>query len=446
MRYRCPLCLKPLERDDQLWKFCPQHRDANREPLNPYEPDEDEGGFFCAERGCDAHGRFQPDGLLYRHHDCSLETGPGTYQPLWNPFWTPSSAPVTDWVTVRRDKIEVGQQVHHWELHALRQAHAAGAHEMWFPAGLLVAEGEPPHALISFSGAKGVGKTYLAMRLLDSNAYNNVADRPVEEFLYLYSHPAQLPAEAEGVQAGAALAAAAPTSAEFLQTLYLREMLRNSDPGHFEEALNSTVSRPRNLKAAMFPARKPEEKRERKRFAFSRSALQYANAIAERLTIRGDAPHWPYRGLIVYDLAGEAVEEGHIDVRRHDEAMDILTVLVSAEHLANGPAGTHALAVAADRINHARDVKARRRELRCCLIVTKCDLWPGRPTLNRTSLLNSLRALTSCRPAASLEREVACAGRSKATLDKVFFTWRESKSASLEVVHGLDDFAQWCLR
>jgi hypothetical protein len=462
MRYRCPLCLKALDRDDELWKFCPQHRDANPDPLNPYQPDENQGGFFCSERGCDAHRRFQPDGLLYRHATCRLETGPGTFQPLWNPFWAPAASHISDWVTVRRGGLDERQQVHHWELHALRQTQGVGAQEMWYPAGLLAAEGQHPHVLVSFSGAKKVGKTYLAMRLLDFTAYCG-AKRPVEDFLYLYSYPSH---GVEAMRAGAvttagqspALAVAAPTSDEFLQTLYLREMLRHSEPRHFEDALNSTSSRPRNLKAALFPAVARDQASDRggasirrlpllQRLPFSRSATEFIEAIGQRLAVRGDAPYWPYRGLLVYDLAGEAVEEGHVDVRRHDEAMDVIAVLVSAEDLTSPTPNMQALAIAIDRINHARDVKGRRRDVRCCLVVTKCDLWPGGPPPGRReALVRQLKSLDSSAAAAQLFREVAAVGRSRSTLDRVFFTWRERRGPSLEPVHGLDEFATWCLR
>lgn len=454
MRYRCPLCLKPLDRDDQLWKFCPQHPDVNSRPLNPYDPDEEGGGFFCAERGCVAHERFHPDGLIYRHQNCRLETSPGTWQPLWNPFWSGSGVHVEDRVIVLRDGKQDGQKVHHWQLHALRQAHVTGAQEMWFPAGLLVTENGPPHTLVSFSGAKGVGKTYLAMRMLDPNAYAT-PPRPVEDFLYLYSQPLQAVAPAAEYAAGAAVSSAVahPSATEFLQTLYMREMLRHADLRHFEEALNSTGPRPRNVKAAMFPNGPAavsdiggrtgghELSRGAARFAFR--AGEFLATVGERLKKRGHRPHRPYRGLVLYDLAGEAVEEGHVDVRRHDEAMDVLAIVLSADHLTSA-GKPQPLGVASDRIAHAEALKRRDDRLRCCLIVTKCDLWPVRP--GPKALLRALRDLSSHSASARIAQEVATAGRQGATLDEVLFTWRESGESGVDVVRGLDEFAAWCLR
>lgn len=425
MQYRCPLCLKLLERQDVVRKFCPIHPDANAEPVDVYKPDKHHRGFLCSVSECDRHTRIKPDGLMLRHEGCRLEVPSGALQPAWNPFWDGTSLKFVDRVTVRQQGQDISVQPSHWQLHALRQAARAGGHEMWFPSTLLQHADSGRHVMVSLTGAKAVGKTYLALRAMDPATYRTIP-KPVDD--YFYVHP------------GAIMGSASTGSeAEFLGTLYLRQLLFQARHALFEEALASTAFRPRNLKTAFFLADAddhPAQKKPQERMERAKSGMRaFWDTVRSRLTPDGDTPDDSYRALMFYDLAGEHVEEDGIEVARHDEAMDVVAVLVSADDLASGGGSVQTARARLGRIAGQR----KKGHPRCCLIVTKCDM-AGEGMTPNGSVPDALRERVN------ETFDLPPGRRGQKVVDKVFYTWRTGIGTPQDRLHGLEEFVGWCLR
>jgi hypothetical protein len=412
-----------LDREDRLAKFCPRHAKQNPGVFSAYDPDLPDGGFRCSVRSCNRHKFVRPDGLLFQHLECQLEVRPGSWQTSINPFWNGSAIRVNEFFEPTRKPVRV--RVRHWLLDALAQA-PSDNREMWFPAALLSRRGHRHHVLVSLTGAKNVGKTYLAMHAGYSGTYTR-QPKPGEDYFYIH----------QGDRAAA-------HEAEFLLTLHLSELLRDDQHQTFDELLESTTLRPRNLKAMLFRdgAREPSVPRILRPRLMKWLKDLYID-IRQKGEVQGAEPETSFRGLLLYDLSGEAAESHSLDVLRHDEEMDVLAVLLSQEDLA-GSGSTAGLLVARERLDDIRRAReAHPIQRRTCLIITKCDTGTG-PQDSRTMKEAAIAAARRL-DEPGLAADIELAGTPASALDRVFFTWREPRGRRT-VVHGLEDFVRWCIQ
>lgn len=423
MHYRCPLCLKLLERDDNVVKFCPVHPDAAQRPIAPYAPDERDGGFRCSVDRCKSHTVVRPDGLMYRHDGCTLEAAPGLRQPSTNPFWNGSAVQIEEYVDVGSGEQARREFVDHWQITVLRQLESVSRSEMWFPAALLPRVRDRRHVLVSLTGAKNAGKTYLAMRAVDPYAYEDTP-RPSDDFFFIHQG-----AETRG------------DAGDFLRTLYLRQLLREQRPREFATLLAATVQRPRNLKVALFPESPPHPVPRLFDFWPLRDLII---DLDKSMGWLGHQPEASFRALMMYDLSGEAVERDRQDVLRLDSEMNVVAVLLSLEDLLSHTREA-GLAATSDRLLRIGQVRTNSNpNLRACLVITKCDRLPR----DRPGDENSLRALVLSLAEQKGERvlveALAGAGTRDSPIDRVFFT-AKVEDGQRDNVRGLGAFVRWCM-
>ncbi|TAK45291.1 MAG: hypothetical protein EPO27_10765 [Betaproteobacteria bacterium] len=458
--YRCPLCLIVLGEEDKLERFCPQH--PKNSAIVSFTQSMSDGSLLCGDR-CNSFEFIGGKGLLYRHVNC--EYGKNPFVVISKNAPPKLDVPEQFSTEDPKDKVIRSVRVSHWEITALRKLQkqvgdGPAPQEMWFPSALLLHGrrlGSPSRSVVvNFTGAKGVGKTFFALHALDQKGFSRDL-RPIEDFIYCY------PAEGAAVQANAS---------EFLRTLRLRELMRLNQL--FTTWLTPSTPR-RNLKAAFFPpeatpkdiqppeAPKSEEalpkkvESTRSLWAHGRDLVR---ELAEALRKGGDddvptafQPHSnltklnQYRTLVLYDVAGEAAEVAHSELLEQlDTTVDVIAILLQATDLAPDAAERLSLNVAWNRLTH---VKALPRHLRprCCLIVTKCDLWPTDAKLDRHGFEKALSAIGKRGGLSLLCDEVMAAGKDGATIERIFFVWPQG-GVNLKnpdpVIRGLDDFVQWC--
>lgn len=420
---RCPLCLRELSDGHQIARHCPAHPEHTE--VVTVAAETAPSVLACPVIRCRSHAMIGLQGLMLRHVGCTRGR---------NPFWDEQTQQVNvnDYVTspVTSDQERVG----HWEIDALREiGRHQPAEDMWFPAPLLLKEADPvqprSQVLVDLTGARGVGKTFLAMHALDADGYTN-GDGPTGDFIY--SMPA----------------AGAEAAREFLLTLRLRERMALNQ--QFNEWIRMSTVRPRNLKAAFFANEHHMDAPRKPRGLFGRAVNELTDAyrhIADALSPEG--PPTVQRALLMYDIAGETSERyADQTIAEHDADMDVLAVLVSAEDLtAQAARELDSVYVATHRLQQIAAAKQHTPGLRCALIVTKCDLWrghrPDHPTVEHlAAYADSAKAhpalrdlLRRCRPDTRGRPPI---------VDRVSFTWPQSNGKPSAVIHGLEDFVNWC--
>lgn len=417
---RCPLCLRELSDGHQIARFCPAHPELSEAITIDSEA---APSLACPDPTCRSYGVIGLQGLMLRHIGCPRGR---------NPFWDEHAkqVAVSDYIVspVTSDQERVG----HWEIDALRElGRRHPAAEMWFPAPLLLKQVDPlasrSQVLVDFTGARGVGKTFLAMHALDADGYTN-GGGPTGDFIY--SVPS---AGADGAR-------------EFLLTLRLRERMALNQ--QFNDWIRMSTVRPRNLKAAFF-ATGGRNDPEQPQGIFGRAFNELSDAyrhIADALT--ADGPPTVQRALLMYDIAGETAERySDPTIVEHDADMDVLAVLVSAEDLAAHAARElDSVYVAAHRLQQIAAAKQHRPGVRCALIVTKCDLWQGsRPTEPSIDDLVAFASSPKAHPGLrDLLRRCKPDARGGALVDRVWFTWPEDRGNPAAVIHGLEELVNWC--
>ena len=420
MLCRCPLCLRELSEGQQIARFCPAHPDQTEQITIG---DNVAAALACRAPRCRSYGLVGLQGLMLRHVGCPRGR---------NPFWDEPSSQVVVNDRIVSPVTSEQEPVGHWQVDALR---VAGQHnpspEMWFPAALLLKEPNPleprSHVLVDFTGARGVGKTFLAMHALDAEGYSN-GGGPTESFIY--SMPG---AGADGAR-------------EFLVTLRLRERMALNQ--QYDQWIRMSVVRPRNLKAAFFsddtrPAAQMHQAKPLWRRAVNELSVAYRHISQALLP---DAPPTAQRALVIYDIAGEAAERyAHETIAEHDEHMDVLAVLVSAEDLrAESARELDSVNLATHRLQQMAKAKQHTPGVRCALIVTKCDLWHGgRPDALTVESLTAFAGTEQSHPRLrDVLRRTAPDGRGRGpVIDRVWFTWPERRTTA---INGLEPFVNWC--
>jgi hypothetical protein len=294
--------------------------------------------------------------------------------------------------------------------------------------------------MMSVTGAKNVGKTFLAMHLLDDSGYGGTL-RPLSDFIYTFP-PA---------------GSAAPE--EFLRALRMRECLALDEP--FGPWALPTPVRPRNLRAALFDARDLQPAHVEGAGGAAVAPTAAPSALAElkagwhavRAALLGDQPPGPdVCALVVYDLAGECAEGmNHPLVSEHEPAMDVLAVMISAEDLVPGQPDAPTVRIANNRWRSIRASRKRLLAPRTCLIVSKLDLYRARTGHDLSTRTggprDSLLEVLAAPGAGAAHRALALSLSANARLvDEVFFVWpsEDPASCAAPTIQGLDRFVSWC--
>jgi hypothetical protein len=421
MLCRCPLCLQDLGEGQQIARFCPSHPDSSEQFL---VSDAAGDAVACPMPGCRSYGLVGSQGLMLRHVGCSYGR---------NPFWDEQTNKVSVNEYIVSPVTSAQEIVGHWEIDTLRLAgqHAPAA-DMWFPAPLLLKERDAvqarSHVLVDFTGARGVGKTFLAMHALDEAGYKNGAGYTGD---FIYSSPA---------------AGGGDGAREFLLTLRLRERMALNQ--QYDQWIRMSVVRPRNLKVAFFAAERKPAAGQKPPQSGWRQALTVAYHDIAKVFVN-EAPRSAHRALLIYDIAGETAERfSHQTIAEHDQHMDVLAVLVSAEDMAaNAARELDSVYLARHRLAQIAQSKQHTDGVRCALIVTKCDLWPDRPAEPTLESLKAFAETSTAHPALrDLVRRCLPDNHGGSPLvDRVYFTWPDTSQGTLSpVIHGLEGFVTWC--
>jgi hypothetical protein len=422
MLCRCPLCLRELTDGHQIARFCPAHPELTEQIT---VGDNAAAALACRAPRCRSYGLIGLQGLMLRHVGCPRGR---------NPFWDEAAGRVVVNDRIASPVTSEQEAVGHWQVDALRlAAEHSPSPDMWFPAALLLKEpnpGEPrPYVLVDFTGARRVGKTFLAMHALDAEGYSN-GGGPTESFIY-------------------AMPASGPVSAqEFLVTLRLRERMALNQ--QYDQWIRMSVVRPRNLKAAFFADETRAAAPAHQRRPLWRRAMNELSGAFSQISqaLLPDAPPTAQRALVIYDIAGEAAERyAHETIAEHDEHMDVLAVLISAEDLRKEQARElDSINLATHRLQQIAQAKQHTPGVRCALIVTKCDLWSGGPSSLNLESLTAFAATDGAHPRLrDVLRRTAPDGRGRAPIvDRVWFTWPESATGASPAINGLEPFVNWC--
>lgn len=395
MAYLCPLCLQALTSSDKLEFRCARHPTVWHQTSGI-----ESAPRFCSERGCDSGRHLGYNDLFCRHLKCNRGK---------NPFWDGNTVSVKDKVVVLGSNSQ--ETVTHWQVALLKDLEKCAYPDMWFPSRLLVPVDRATRrrgrtAMVSLCGAKNVGKTYLAMHALDTQG----VDTAKADFIYCY--PSDM-SEHNGSTA----------STEFLETLRLREVMQGNED--FSQRLRSTESRPRNLKVSFFVPSVTG------RFRWLRKLVQ---------TLEGSV-----HSLMLYDISGEAAEKSFDrNINEHDQHMDVVAVVISAEDIPGGVNRTSANSLGPALVR-LRDMSARQihGQIRCALLVTKGDKWAGQSGTKLTPALvkTSLSAAMANPSATELLGYLTGADR---VVGEIFVTYPDDPNIQAPIIVGLNDFAQWC--
>lgn len=447
MLFRCPLCLKQVQADDRFVRYCPQHPARTAELKGSDFMSTPLEELLCPEPDCSSGAVVNTTGLQLKHVDC-----PHGRSPFAGVAFTTSH----DGHTLRHWELLVMEEIQRELSKIPRQpwADLLDGEEMFFPFALLVRKDtfavSPPasHVLVGVVGEKGVGKTFLTMHLADLQGYGHSALQSPYDFLFCVPDEGSAP------------------HTEFLNTLLIRMLLQgNSD---FRSFLRATPERHLNLKAGLFvreslttwlrdgdapqtrqtPAIQGDSPQRPWVAAFRRVLRDFIRVLSPPKSARTTVD-W-FCSLLMYDIAGETVSAGDSAILdEHQNAMDVMLVVVSAEDLVKTPTKGCSLAKGASLLDALRRWKGRPGS-RVALVVTKGDVGPTAirergqesDTLEgrRRVLVEVLKKHTST-GAGQLAQMLSV---SSSPVEAVFFIRPEFTSAFIPVVHGLSDVVRWC--
>lgn len=359
MYLKCPLCLKQLEENDLIARYCSEHPDLTEE--FPFIEESLSERIYCPARDCRLNGAIGFPGVFLRHIGCEAK----------NPF-RGSSGKVS--IPGRRDSEESiytdlqGKSYifNHWEIGMLR--YVPWESEMWFPQMLMRSmtekrSGKRMGVMVELAGAQTVGKTVLAMQAMDEQGYvpNHKNDRYVEVKGFLFS---RVP---EGVSAG---------SSPFMAALCLRSLHKGDAHNLF--TLGGTMRGTGDLKTVFL--RPAPDRTEDKQTAVSKddSFLKNLKELffkpllelivgMDRSSANADINE-PWYTVAFYDTAGESQQAGDFTLHAVENGVDKIALLINANDLFT-PGGGSSLQAARERMPELR----RKGIENCCLVVTRMD-------------------------------------------------------------------------
>lgn len=460
MPHKCPLCLKYLDQNEQLVRFCLTHRTTQQ-----FNCVDSPTAMFCPAR--DGQCNESPDsGVFLRHIGCEAK----------NPFWDETKnrveLPGDDTTTFRHTstiphKVSTSNgmsdvEVFHWEIGMLRTV-PSDAEEMWFPLMLLRATTEVNQrkrigALVELAGTKRVGKTVVAVQAMDSKGYVNNEENGRSLILkdYVYSRRPD----------GAVIA-------PMIEMLYLRDIM---DRNHgFDPGALGTRPGAGDLKAVFIePARNAESTKHFDDGNLKWKAREFGNDIWSQLkdllglarqssATSSSHPFW--YTVLFYDTAGELSHRGSQILSRIEETVEKAAVFVNALELLD-PSYDSSLADSSVTVA-TRRLKALkgRKNIECCLVVTHLDLVKDRIAKGDWEKIEQIARAVDANPFDDRETRKLLITWLRKSKDqnvrnlntllkgaKVFFLWTEGiptdeslYKGALTYSFGLARFVCWCL-
>lgn len=363
MSYRCPLCLKQLNEQHQLTRYCTLHPER-KETFHCF-PHLIANKIFCSDLNCKSVDQIEEGVFLY-HHNCE--------EP--NPFWNGERVAVPGAAGESRVAFEIdfergvytSVQVQHWLLGVLRDL-PSRTKEMWFPLMLLRATGErngTSHvgSFIELSGATAAGKTIMAIQAMNPSGYAGGTVNDLKNFIF--SRRIGDFKERPFVN--------------FIQTLHLSTLLRRASRDLFLP--RGTPPGPRNLRVVFFKpnsfgsAGLAEHDRNWKGYGKRLLRMTWQGSVkffktdvragfVEIFGSQGFRPYW--HSLAFYDKSGEFDENE--DVMR--DVLDKVAVVVDAQEIfasVEAEAAEKSIQVAVQRLSRGIE----RKQL-CYLVITQLD-------------------------------------------------------------------------
>ena len=369
MPHKCPLCLKDLDKNEQLFRFCLKHGNATQ-----FNCVESPSQMFCSVK--DGRCNESPDdGVFIRHMGCEAKN------PFWNKTKKIIELPGDDSTSFRDSstvphKVSTSKgvsdvEVFHWQIGMLR-AVPSDTEEMWFPLMLLRATSEVNQrkrvgVLVELAGAKRVGKTVVAVQAMDSKGYvsNESNGRSLTLKDYIYSR------RPENV-----------TIAPLMDMLYLRDIMERNHA--FDPNALGTRAEPGDLKVVFIEPPGNSESNEPLNNGNLTGRLREFGSdiwwqIKDLLSMSAysgatSSSHKFWHTVIFYDTAGELHQRGSQILRRIEEAVEKAAIFVNAVELFEP---THDTSSPDSSITVARrrlEALKGKKNVECCLVVTQLDL------------------------------------------------------------------------
>ena len=446
MSLRCPLCLEPLERGTQFYRFCPRHPHG----VQAFTvSDDDYGGIYCADLACHPRASALDENVFLLHEDCRC----------LNPYWDGNIVDLSRPMSIQRGNRQV--VVSHWELGLLQQAAKAykDRKEMWFPQILFRAVNEywrdqPFGALILLAGAQRCGKTVLSLMAMNRGSYDPKIT--TDHFVHVTQPVPASPPE------------------HLLRTMDALDVLRRSvPPSDFcasSEILATNAEDLSNLKSSYLWLKSPPSKRKDTGQAKMGAWDLLIHVLSTFLPPRGPAglqvlDRVPsHLVLALFDTAGELWQKNDprlLALRARTDTMAVVLDATSLSHsrnLKDPRTGTpvpedspDSVSVSCQWLENAGGSAPRR-----CLVVTKLDMLEDDPDVKA-----HLEAIRDSRTPPEtprnlllkwLSRKNQIENRLRHLIEDdtdlpVFFVWTEglNDTGRMPETFGLGGFVNWCV-
>ncbi len=455
MPLRCPLCLEEAIETAAFVRFCSVHPERSElVSVSGLDPEGDFEKLRCPEPRCDGNGGTTLPGVFLAHVGCQFSGSPfGDLSAVPKSFeiLPPSGSGVT--------------KVKHWETGLFRQLEACraqipvGGHQtMFFPLSLLVADVDGRSTTVALTGAKNVGKSFLAMQALDPQGYEKPTEKPGGAEDTRSTDRDEVPGVglllADFVYCSPEGAGATAVGETFLRTLHARELMQRNES--FHGWIPSTNDRRRNLKTAFFTEAAPSAPTARARGArsFFDTGVRGVGKFLGRALGNSRATRQPM-AISFFDTAGEVSSApGSSTLMELERKVDVIAILAGWDDLTSNDAN---LATAVGRLREVFTWRGSPRQPRCCVVVTKVDLLgktqPGRLDALRAApragdrevLLSELSASASIVSAPNRKEYLGLLTSARPFVDEVFLIWHENVDDPVPVSYGLREFVAWCL-
>lgn len=359
MKPKCPLCLLELNEEEKLSRHCFDHPDPNES--FPCSENNLPGKLYCPRQGCECNGMIGVRSVFLRHETCAAK----------NPFYNnngivniPGGVDSEAGYYTRPDGEEI--PFTHWEIGMMR--HVPAEPEMWFPAILLRStltsrKGKRMGVRVELSGARGVGKTVLAMQAMDKQGYEPLLSKDrsvkVRGFIYARGKP--------GTR---------PEISPFMAALCLRALHRENEDNLFRLASHQHGTG--DLKAALIkPA--PERRDETGlvegpgRSVWGKVRYYIFDPLIDMLLNRGITEDQPasddaWYTVSFYDTSGEDVQMQSFELHGVESGVDKIAVLINANDIFAAD-GVSSILIANRKLLSAE----RKGSGNYCLVVTRMD-------------------------------------------------------------------------
>lgn len=465
---KCPLCLQTLDETQRVVVHCLAHgktRDLSGGASLAAELPK------CPSRGCSLHRHWRGDSAVVKHVGCSAtfdfaELATLANEPTFDRAGT--TIPIEHWeMTMLLRLIAPGGPEARPEPAPGAPVGAAPSGTMWYPVELLLScresvtgpfETGGRASVVELCGSKKSGKTVLALQAMDQEGYSphgHPRPRALGVRDYAYVEPA----------------GSLPASSMF-EILALRGQMEQNlgwlPPDPTEE---TTI----NLKAVRLAPGQPKTRAAQRMTSnddlsggsLAKGFWRLIATVLRELSGLGSAA--TAHNILFYDTPGEASSAADSPYLMNlDRAADVVAVVLDGASLwGTAVAAPHAAPVssplfaARQRVERAAETRSGGRHgLRCCLVVTKLDLFDQGTAENQALAERDDQEATNLRTdalARALQAMVFKDPNAQPLLDllgcvdDVFFVWtKRAHLATLAGVdpprtHGMAPFVSWCL-